>query len=450
MRRRLSPRIGLLAVALVCAALLATTPAATAAQAGDHHRAYKKVGYFIQWGIYGRGFFVKNLVTSGAAAKLTHVNYAFANVSEDGSRCFEANLAGEGDAWADYQRPASAAESVDGVADSPDQALKGNFNQLRKLKARYPDLKVLLSIGGWTWSTFFSNAALTSASRKAFVASCIDLFIKGNLPQLGSIEGGPGSAAGVFDGIDLDWEWPASEGEPGNVVRPEDRRNFTLLLAEFRRQLDAYGRKTGRHHQLTAFLPADPAQMDAGFEGRRIFRYLDFATVQGYDFHGTWESTTNHQSAIRVPEGQPLLPDFTVERAIGGWIERGAPSSKLVLGLPFYGRGWTGVTGGGDGLFQPAAGPAPGTFEAGYEDYHRLATLPASGFRLYRDDRAGFAWLFDGSTFWTFDDPAVMRLKTAYIKRKGLAGAMVWSLDGDDANGTLVDTIHRGLRGGGG
>jgi chitinase len=97
MRRRPSPRIGLVAVALVCAALLATTPAATAAQAGDHHRAYKKVGYFIQWGIYGRGFFVKNLVTSGAAAKLTHVNYAFANVSEDG-RCFEANLAGEGDA----------------------------------------------------------------------------------------------------------------------------------------------------------------------------------------------------------------------------------------------------------------------------------------------------------------------------------------------------------------
>ena len=174
MRRRLSPRIGLVAVALMCAALLATTPAATAAQAGDHHRAYKKVGYFIQWGIYGRGFFVKNLATSGAAAKLTHVNYAFANVSEDG-RCFEANVAGEGDAWADYQRPASAAESVDGVADSPDQALKGNFNQLRKLKARYPDLKVLLSIGGWTWSTFFSNAALTSASRKAFVASCIDL-----------------------------------------------------------------------------------------------------------------------------------------------------------------------------------------------------------------------------------------------------------------------------------
>jgi chitinase len=437
--------MGLTAVALLLGALLAAAPAASAAQQTTGHRSYKQVGYFVQWGIYGRSFFVKNLVTSGQAAKLTHVDYAFANVSEDG-HCFEANQAGEGDAWADYQRPASADESVDGVADSPDQALKGNFNQLRKLKARYPHLKVLLSIGGWTWSTWFSNAALTSASRRAFVASCIDLFIKGNLPQLGSIEGGPGSAAGVFDGIDLDWEWPASEGEPGNAVRPEDKRNYTALLAEFRRQLDAYGREIGHHYQLTAFLPADPAKMDAGYQGHQIFRYLDFATVQGYDFHGPWESTTNHQSAIFQPAGQPILPDFTAERAIGGWIARGAPRSKLVLGLPFYGHGWTGVMGGGDGLFQEAEGPAPATFEAGSEDYKVLATLPAAGFTLYRDNRAGFAWLFDGTTFWTFDDPTVMRLKTAYIKRRGLGGAMVWSLDGDDANGTLIDTIHQGLR----
>jgi chitinase len=162
MRRRLSTRLGLAAVALLLGGLLAATPAAAASQTGD--RSYRKVGYFIQWGIYGRNFFVKDLVTSGSAAKLTHVNYAFANVSQDG-RCFEANIPGEGDAWADYQ--------------------------LRKLKARYPHLRVLLSIGGWTWSTYFSNAAHTSASRRAFVASCIDLFIKGNLPQLGSVEGGP-------------------------------------------------------------------------------------------------------------------------------------------------------------------------------------------------------------------------------------------------------------------
>ncbi|MGC4857256.1 glycoside hydrolase family 18 protein [Micromonospora sp. DT4] len=346
---------------------------------------------------------------------------------------------GEGDAWADYQRPVPAEESVDGIADAPGQALNGNFNQLAKLKAKHPQLKVLISLGGWSWSTYFSNAARTDASRKAFVASCIDLYLKGNLP------GAPGAGAGVFDGVDLDWEWPNWDGEPGNVIRPEDRENFTKLLAEFRRQLDAYGRTTRSHHPLTAFLPANPATMDAGYEGRKIFKYLDFATVQGYDFHGGWETRANQQSALRVPADSPDNPDFSVEVAVDGWIVRGAPRAKLVLGIPYYGRGWTGVTGGGNGLFQPAAGPAPATFEAGYEDYKNLKALADNGYTVHRDLRAGHAWLFDGTTLWTYDDPAVVLQKTLYIRRAGLGGAMIWSLDGDDDNATLTRTIGLGL-----
>jgi len=450
MRKPLPRRLAVLAAALLLPISIATLPGTSAAAPagaahGGHHQSFKQVGYFIQWGIYGRSFFVKNLDTSGAASKLTHINYAFANVGQDG-RCFEANIAGQGDAWADYQRPVGAPESVDGVADAPDQALKGNFNQLRKLKAKHPGLKVLISLGGWTWSKWFSDAVLTEASREAFVASCIDLFIKGNLPQLGSVEGGPGSAAGVFDGIDLDWEWPGSEGNPGNVIRPEDKRNFTKAVAEFRRQLDALGREHDRHYELTAFLPAAPAKMDAGYEARTIFRDLDFATVQGYDFHGTWEATTNHQSALFQPRGQTVLPDFTADLAIDSWIARGAPRSKLVLGMPLYGRGWTGVPPVNNGLFQPSTGPAPGTWEAGVEDYKVLTTKVGAPFTVYRDNRAGFAWLFDGSTFWTYDDPVVMRLKTAYIKRRGLGGAMVWSLDADTADAELVSAIHAGLR----
>jgi chitinase len=416
----------------------------TTANAAAEPNGPRNVGYFTQWGIYGRAFYVKNLDTSGAAANLTHINYAFANVSADG-RCFEANIAGEGDAWADYQRPVPAQESVDGIADAWGEPLNGNFGQLLKLKAKYPKLKVLLSIGGWTWSTYFSNAALTPESRAAFVASCIDLFIKGNLPVLDGGSGGTGSAAGVFDGIDLDWEWPNWPGEPGNVVRPEDRQNFTALLAEFRTQLDAYGRQTRKHYELSAFLPANPAAMDAGFEGTEIFRYLDFATVQGYDFHGTWESITNQQSALRRPADSPDDPDFTGDRAIKSWLARGAPGGKLVLGIPYYGRGWTGVTGGGDGLFQPAAGPAPATFEAGYEDYKKLAEFARGDFTVYRDVRAGHAWLFDGTTFWTYDDPLVVFQKARYIRHEGLGGAMVWSLDGDDAHATLTRTIRFGL-----
>ena len=218
-----------LTAVVALATLLVTAAPPTAASAGDNQQrrtGYHRVGYFTQWGIYGRAFPVKKLDTSGAASRLTHLNYAFGNVSEDG-RCYVDGGPGEGDAWADYQRPVPAEESVDGVADAPGQALNGNFSQLAKLKAKHPNLKVLISLGGWSWSTYFSNAARTDASRKAFVASCIDLYIKGNLPVVDGAAGGPGAAAGVFDGIDLDWEWPGCEGEPGNVIRPEDRENFT-------------------------------------------------------------------------------------------------------------------------------------------------------------------------------------------------------------------------------
>ncbi|MFG3299575.1 glycoside hydrolase family 18 protein [Micromonospora chersina] len=436
----------LTALAALSTVLVAAAPpsAAGAADGSPRRDGYHRVGYFTQWGIYGRAFPVKKLDTSGAASRLTHVNYAFGNVREDG-RCYVDGGPGEGDAWADYQRPVPAEESVDGVADTWGEPLNGNFGQLAKLKERHPDLKVMISLGGWSWSTYFSNAARTDASRRAFVASCIDLYLKGNLPVLDGGSGGPGAAAGVFDGVDLDWEWPNWPGEPGNVVRAEDRENFTKLLAEFRRQLDAYGRQARKHYTLTAFLPANPAAMDAGYEGRKIFRYLDFATVQGYDFHGSWDQVTNQQSALRVPAGAPDSPDFSAQVAIDGWLARGAPRGKLVLGIPYYGRGWTGVTGGGDGLFQPATGPAPATFEAGYEDYKQLKTLPGKGFTVHRDLRAGHAWLFDGTTFWTYDDPAVVFQKTLYIRRAGLAGAMVWSLDGDDDNATLTRTISVGL-----
>ncbi|GGO96266.1 glycoside hydrolase family 18 protein [Wenjunlia tyrosinilytica] len=448
MPRRLLGRFAAAACSLsLLVALPALMPSAQADTGGHHHPspAYKRVGYFTQWGVYGRDYQVKDLVTSGTAAKLTHLNYAFANVGPDG-KCFEASVPGEGDPWADYQRPLGAEDSVDGTADTAGQALAGNFNQLRQLKAKYPRLKTLISIGGWSWSTHFSDAALTPASRKAFVASCVDLFIKGNLPLLDG-RGGPGSAAGLFDGIDIDWEWPGSPGDTDTVHRPEDKRNFTALVAEFRRQLDAYGRKGHKHYELTAFLPASPKAMDAGFEARKIFRDLDFGTVQGYDFHGGWDSATNQQSSLRVPAGSPTsADDSSVDQTAGDWLHRGAPACKIVVGVPFYGRGWTGVTGGGDGLFQPATGPAPATWEAGYEDYKQLKKLADSGsFTVHRDQRAGHAWLFDGKTFWTYDDPKVLRAKTSYIRRHHLGGAMIWSLDGDTSDGELIAAVDRGL-----
>ncbi|MFB8348742.1 glycoside hydrolase family 18 protein [Streptomyces niveus] len=451
-RKNLS-RLAIAAVSLGLVATLAPSAGAEPASRGDKHgshpshpskNSYKQVGYFAQWGVYGRNYQVKDMDTSGAAARLTHINYAFGNVSAEG-KCFTGNIPGEADAWADYARPLDAAGSVDGVADTDDQRLAGNFNQLRELKAKHPGLKVLISLGGWSWSKHFSDAALTPASRRALVSSCIDLYIKGNLPVDGT-RGGAGAAAGLFDGIDLDWEWPGSAGDAGTVFRPEDKQNFTALVREFRSQLDAYaksrkGQDKRKHYELTAFVPTAPAKIDAGFEVSKVMRDFDFVNLQGYDFHGTWEPTTAQQSALFAKSD-----DFSVDQTVNDWLRRGAPARKLVVGMPFYGQGWTGVSGGGTGMGRPATGPAPGTWANGNEDYKALKKLADSGaYRVHRDLRNGHAWLFDGTTLWTYDDPQVLRTKSAYVRAKGLGGAMFWSLDGDTPDGELIKTVDRAL-----
>ncbi|WP_433794044.1 glycoside hydrolase family 18 protein [Actinoplanes sp. CA-252034] len=421
----------LVAAAAAATCLVAAAPAPAQAHGNDR---YTKVAYFTQWGIYGRDFQLADVQSSGAAAKLTHLNYAFGPVTADG-------VCASADPWADWQTPFSAENSVDGVADVAGQPISGNLNQIAELKKKNPKLKALISLGGWTGSAYFSDAVLTDASRKKLVGSCIDLWIKGNLTGLPE-----GVAAGIIDGIDLDWEWPGSSGNDGNVIRPEDKQNFTLLLAEFRTQLDQLGKKNKKKYLLTAFLPAAPAKIEAGFEVKKIFKYLDFGTVQGYDFHGSWEQRANQQSALRVPAGAPDNPDFSVDSTINAWIAGGAPRKELVLGVPYYGQGWTGVTGGRSGLFGPATGPAPGVFAAGSEDFKTLKKLTAQGFKVHRDIRNGHAWLYDGNTFWTYDDPAVVFQKSLYIRAKGLGGAMMWSLDGDDENASLTKAISAGLR----
>ncbi|WP_435839945.1 glycoside hydrolase family 18 protein [Streptomyces chilikensis] len=411
---------------------------ASVASVASGRNTLRQVGYFTQWGVYGRDFQVRDVDLSGQAERLTHLNYAFGNVGPEGE-CLMGNVPGETDAWADYVRPVDAADSVDGVADTWDQPLAGNFLQLRKLKEKHPDLKVMISLGGWSWSTHFSDAALTDASRKRLVSSCIDLYIKGDLPA-DSGRGGPGSAAGVFDGIDLDWEWPGSAGDTDTTFRPEDRKNFTKLVAEFRKQLDALGKRQREHYELSAFVPTAEAKIDAGFEVPKIMRNLDFVTLQGYDFHVSGEPVTNQQSALFARN------DHSVHGTVEAWLERGAPARKLVVGVPFYGQGWTGVTGGGDGLGQPAAGPAPARWADGYADYEELKALVESGsWTVHRDRAGGHAWIFDGTTLWTYDDPRVLARKAAYVKDRGLGGAMIWSLDGDTSDGELIRALDAGL-----
>ncbi|MEU9603966.1 glycosyl hydrolase family 18 protein [Streptomyces sp. NPDC048057] len=425
-----------------------------------------KVGYFIQWGLYGRQYFVKNLDTSGAAAKLDVVNYAFENVDPVNLTC-QAGVTkgisgnpqdpdegtGAGDADADYGRPFSAAQSVDGVADDGWGKLRGNFNQIKKLKAKHPHLKFVVSLGGWTFSKFFSDAAATPASREKFVRSCVDVWIKGNLPVYNGA-GGPGTGAGVFDGIDIDWEWPGAEGHPGNHWKAADKDNLTALLAEFRKQLDALG---GEHRLLTAFTPADPAKIAAGWDLTKIFDYLDYANVQGYDFHGSgsdnsWEPLrTGHQANLHRDAQDPYPFDFSVERAVQTYLDAGVNPRKLTVGFPFYGRGWKDVAAGAPGVngeWQTANGAAPGQFaeEAGIRGYHNMMTSYPN-MTVHHDPQSisTYGYTGPGGTWWSFDDTWSIGRKAEWIKSKGLLGAMVWEMSGDTPTGTLMNALHAGL-----
>jgi chitinase len=401
----------------------------------------KIVGYFIRWGVYGRAFYPKTLDTNGMAAKLTHLNYAFGNVVNGKCGILPSPL---GDPWADYQMDFDGSKSVDGVADVWNQPLKGNFNQLRKLKAKYPNLKVLISLGGWTWSGGFSDAVSTPEKRQAFAQSCIDLYIRGNVPGLPA-----GAAAGVFDGIDLDWEFPVSGGlVPG---RPEDTANYTAALAEFRRQLDAV--RPGL--LLSIATPSAPTHYSK-IELGRVHPYLDHFNVMTYDMHGSWDATTNFHAALYNQSGNPAKARrASTHEAVQGHLAAGVPANKLIVGVPFYGRGWQGTQAGpaGDGLYQPTWGAAWGNWDdaatgaTGLFDYSYIRrVLEATGVKR-RHPEAQVPYLYNPSTgLWvSYDDPVSLGVKGDYIQGNNLGGAMIWELSGDDAQGSLVTALKSKL-----
>ena len=416
-------------------------PFSVATQDDDGGGDKRVIGYFAQWGIYGRNYHVKNVDSSGSAAKLTHINYAFGNVRNN--RCEVGHYqptnpdTGEGgDPFADYAKTYEASASVSGQADNWDQPLRGSWNQLKQLKAKHPGIKVLISLGGWTYSRGFSEAAKPE-NRSAFVASCIDAYIRGNLPIYDNA-GGPGAAVGVFDGIDIDWEYPVACGMGCGI--PEDNANFSALMAEFRHQLDAV--RPGL--LLTAAVGAgidkiretDPASYHP---------YLDYINVMTYDFHGAWANQTNHQSGLFHSPNDPSTGDiasYNSNDAIEAFLSRGVPAAKLNLGIGFYGRGWTNVPNIDNGLYQSGS-PAAGTYEAGIEDWKVLKKL---GWPTYTDPLAGATWLYNGTTFWSVDTPELITEKMGYVKALGLGGAFIWEFSGDDAQGTLINSVSTGLK----
>ncbi|MEW1887947.1 glycosyl hydrolase family 18 protein [Streptomyces sp. NPDC048567] len=471
----------LLSTALATGGLAATVGIGSA-QAADAPASASaggvRIAYYDQWSVYGNAFYPKQLDTRGIAGKLDIINYSFGNIHPTDLTCFEANKAagddnnpnagdGAGDSYADYQKSFSAADSVDGVADKWDQPIVGVFNQFKELKAKYPHLKINISLGGWTYSKYFSDAAKTDASRKKLVSSCIDQYIKGNLPVEGGF-GGAGSAAGIFDGIDIDWEYPASAGgHLGNHYAPEDKQNFTLLLAEFRKQLDAYGAANGgKKYLLTAAFGAGQDKI-ANIETDKIGQYLDYANLMTYDMHGAWDGDgpTYHQSPLYSGANDPSDPvapgteKYSIDNAVDSWLDGkpaygiagGFPANKLTLGYELYYRGWKGVPEGTThGLAQSATGGSaarPLSQQAGIAHYKELGGIVDNPATTYWDDEAKASYFYKDGEFFTGLDQKSIQARADYAKQRGLAGAMMYSLLGLDDKATLLNQINTAIGG---
>ncbi len=452
------PRTGRVITAFTIACALTVAMAPTSIEAAPSH---VRIGYYANSDMYD-GYYPSDI----PVGRLTHIDYAFGKPGADGKCALS-------DPWADYQRPYPANEAVDGTTDGSGQALRGNLNQLRELKAADPGLKVLISVGGWTFSKYFSDVAASPASRKAFVKSCIDLFIKGNLPVAGGA-GGHGAAAGIFDGIDIDWEFPVSGGLAGNHYRASDRHDATLLFQEFRRQLTALGTSSGHHYLLTAAIPGGN-QMGHSYEFSAISRSLDWIGVMAYDYHGAYDPTTNFDSPFKPDPADPtapsLRPAWNIQGTVAYYRSQGVPKSKIVVGVPFYGTQYIRVDPTAHGLYQSFAntGMDGSTWQLSTNPtYHdlvnsgQIVTSPSdgsmphglNGYARYWSDAAGEPWLWNASTdrngdtvsaFISYEDAQSIAERVGLIKSKGLRGAMVWELSQDSDNYTLLDALSKEL-----
>ena len=397
--------IAAFAVAMICLLLFQSR-----AHAWPLHKRAKAahpllVGYFPQWGLYyDQPYYVKELVDNGSAALLDQINYAQGFVSN--GRCSVA------DPKADLNTAYTAENSVSGEPDDPTSPFRGYFHQLKELKKRYPHLKILISLEGAA-AGFEQDAR--PQNRKAFVASCIDTFIRGNFA--------PGiHEPGIFDGFDVDWEYP----------QDADAANFRALLEEFRAQM----RTVRPGLRLSIAVPHSPHMM-TGVDMAAISALVDQVGVMNYDYTGPWSKMTGFLAPLFADPADPHHPN-SIENNIAEYRAAGVPAAKLLMGVPFYGYSWTEVKDANNGLFQT------GRSIHADQPYRYIRTLMERS-PIYRDPRSRAPWLFDGQTFWTYEDAVSVHYKVSYAADKGLGGIMIWELSGDTNDATLLRTAHNAL-----
>lgn len=328
-----------------------------------------------------------------AAENLTHINYAFSNI-EDG-------------------------KLVEGFQYDAE-----NYRHLQQLKTRNPDLKILTSVGGWTWSGQFSDMALTEESRQRFIDSALDFVRRHQL-----------------DGIDIDWEYPGLPGND-NIHRPEDGTNFTLLLRDLRAHLNELEQELNRPLLLTIATGGFPdfiAKSDIG----NWQQHLDFINIMAYDFNFPADGRRiGHNAPLFAPEGDFMSGD----QAVRDHMAAGVPAEKLVLGVPFYGRHWVNVEAGTAGL---GGIGYTGEFPYGSTGYQNIAAhlVDQQGFERHWDSVGQVPWLWhaEQNIFVSYDDPESMAIKANYVRTQGLRGIMFWRYESDH-NNDLLKAIYNNLK----
>ena len=375
-------------LALLFALLLPLTDTGRASAAGGSGTG-EVVGYYASWAA-AQGHTPDKL----PAERFTQINYAFAKI-EDGR--------------AALGNPARDAE---------------NLRELAGLRRRNPDLKIVLSLGGWDDSTGFSGAAASLENRKAFSQSCVDLLLAHDL-----------------DGVDLDWEYPVSGGAPGTAHLPQDKQNFTLLLRELRQALDRQGRRDGKSYVLSIAGAVNGGYLNC-IEPREVAEAVDHIFLMAYDLQGPWDAYAGFNAPLHTPTDGPPRYRSSVDSGVSAWLAHGVPAEKLVLGMPLYGYIYQGVSSRNGGLYQPFESAKSVPWDRVKGEY-----LSRSAYRRFRHQEAEVPYLYGNRAFLSYDDPASIAAKADLARRRGLGGVGFWELS-QDRDGELVQSAWSAWHGG--